>query len=267
MAIGVAANASFSAAFQGIPTTAVFMRSDYHLGNAELGLVLGLGVALSELPWGLLTDRWGDRRVLLTGLLATSIDLAFMAIFAVPTPFAIPSVLKRSFEMLTVGLLGGSVNGSSGRAVMAWFREGERGFAMSMRKTAVPAGGGLGALALPSISSQFGFASVYGFLALLCMITAVFAWRWLHEPPAVDAPALIKKAAPVSEPFIPNPLRDSRIWRLAIGIGVFVCASICRTDFRCDFLHDHCRAGVVTISVILAIIQLGAAVMRVWSGR
>ncbi|SDR14166.1 hypothetical protein SAMN05444161_1792 [Rhizobiales bacterium GAS191] len=31
LGVGVAANASFSAAFSGIPTTAVFMRSDYHL--------------------------------------------------------------------------------------------------------------------------------------------------------------------------------------------------------------------------------------------
>ena len=44
------------------------------------------------------------------------------------------------------GLLHGSVNGSSGRAIMALFREGERGFAMSRRQTAVPLGGGLGAL-------------------------------------------------------------------------------------------------------------------------
>src|SRR5882757_8917498 len=71
LGIGVAANASFSATFSGIPATAVFMRSGYQLGNGQLGLVLGLlglGVALSELPWGLLTDRWGDRHVLLTGL-------------------------------------------------------------------------------------------------------------------------------------------------------------------------------------------------------
>ena len=56
--------------------------------------------------------------------------------------------------LLLVGLLGGSVNGSSGRAVMAWFREGERGLAMSIRQTAVPAGGGLGALMLPALASQ-----------------------------------------------------------------------------------------------------------------
>ena len=64
LGVGFAANASFAAAFSGIPTTAVFLRSGYHIGNSGLGLVLGmlgLGIALSELPWGLLTDRWGDR--------------------------------------------------------------------------------------------------------------------------------------------------------------------------------------------------------------
>lgn len=75
LGVGFAANASFSAAFSGIPTTAVFLRSGYHLGNEGLGLVLGmlgLGIAVSELPWGLLTDRWGDRRVLLLGATPSS---------------------------------------------------------------------------------------------------------------------------------------------------------------------------------------------------
>ncbi|RVC96272.1 MFS transporter, partial [Mesorhizobium sp. M2A.F.Ca.ET.017.03.2.1] len=83
LGIGVAANAGFSATFSGIPATAVAMRQGYHLDNASLGLalgLLGLGVALSELPWGVLTDRWGDRRVLLTGLGATAAWLLIMAL-------------------------------------------------------------------------------------------------------------------------------------------------------------------------------------------
>jgi MFS family permease len=81
--VGVAANASFSA----IPTTAVFIRSAYHLGNTELGValgLLGLGIAISELPWGLLTDRWGDRTVLLAGLGLTALALLVMACFVAP---------------------------------------------------------------------------------------------------------------------------------------------------------------------------------------
>jgi sugar phosphate permease len=154
LGIGVAANASFSATFSGIPATAVVLRQGYHLSNAELGLalgLLGLGVALSELPWGLLTDRWGDRRVLLIGLGATAAWLFIMAMLVVPTRVGIPDVTLLSASLLFTGLLGGSVNGSSGRAIMAWFRESERGFAMSIRQTAVPLGGGLGALVLPSL--------------------------------------------------------------------------------------------------------------------
>ncbi|CAB3675855.1 hypothetical protein R8871_02271 [Paraburkholderia graminis C4D1M] len=185
LGVGFAANASFSAAFSGIPTTAVYLRSGYHLGNEGLGLVLGmlgLGIAVSELPWGLLTDRWGDRRVLLLGLLSTAAALAGLALFAAPFGSHVPHVTTLAVGLLLVGLLGGSVNGSSGRAVMAWFREGERGLAMSIRQTAVPAGGGLGALLLPALASRFGFVSVYAVLALGCAITAGFAWRWLHEP-------------------------------------------------------------------------------------
>jgi MFS family permease len=278
LGIGVAANASFSAAFQGIPTTAVFMRADYRLGTTELALVLGLmglGIAVSELPWGLLTDRWGDRRVLLLGLCATALSLAGMALFAVPTHMAVPGVATLACGMLLIGLLGGSVNGSSGRAVMAWFADGERGFAMSIRQTAVPVGGGMGALVLPSLAAKMGFGVVYGMLSLLCAASAFFAWKWLHEP---SRPGGVPNAAPGARPKAvsaltqapaagPGPLADPGLWRLAFGIGLLCVPQFAVLTFAAIFLHDFCHAGVATISTVLVTVQVGAAVMRVWSGR
>src|ERR1700753_3305654 len=84
LGIGVAANGSIGAAISGIPATAVFLRSGYRLTTASLGSAfgaMGLGLALSELPWGLLTDRIGDRKVLLLGLSLTGLVLAWMAAF------------------------------------------------------------------------------------------------------------------------------------------------------------------------------------------
>ena len=127
LGVGVAANVSFSAAAAGIPTTAVWLRADYHLGNAALGLALGamgLGAALSELPWGVATDRWGDRPILLTGLATTAAALLSMMLFVVPSHADVPGLLWLVMSMCLVGLVGGSVNGSSGRAVMRWFQEG-----------------------------------------------------------------------------------------------------------------------------------------------
>ncbi|RWC89507.1 MAG: MFS transporter [Mesorhizobium sp.] len=263
LGIGVAANAGFSATFSGIPATAVVLRQSYHLGNAELGLalgLLGLGVALSELPWGLLTDRWGDRRVLLIGLGATAAWLLAMAMLVVPTMSGIPDVMLLAASLLVTGLLGGSVNGSSGRAIMAWFREKERGFAMSIRQTAVPLGGGLGALVLPSLALAFGFAAVFGLLAAVSALSALFAWRWLHEPPtAGEGHAVLSDG--------PAPLRNIEVWRISTAIGLLCFAQVAVLTFASVFLHDFAGLGTTAISASLVAVQVGAMVMRVWSGR
>ncbi|WP_454721149.1 MULTISPECIES: MFS transporter [Cupriavidus] len=266
LAAGVAANVSFAAAIGGIPTTAVLMRGSYRLGDGELGFCLGmtgLGIALSEVPWGLLTDRLGDRRVLMGGLAATALWLVLMAATMTPAAGRVPAHALLAFGLLVLGLLGGSVNGASGRAVMAWFREGERGLAMSLRQTAVPAGGGLGALALPPLAQAWGFAAVYGALALLCAATAAFAWRWVHEPPAAQPAGHASHAGVLAR----GPLRDALIWRLVGGMGLMCAPQVAVLTFATVFLHDFSHLGMAAAGAAVATVQAGAAVMRVWSGR
>jgi len=269
LAAGVAANAAFSVAFSGIPMTAVLMRTGYQLDNATLGLVLGLmglGIAVSELPWGLLTDRWGDRPVLLTGLGSTATALVAMALWAAPSAQHIPGLGWLAAGLLLVGLLGGSVNGASGRAVMTWFAANERGLAMSIRQTAVPLGGGIGALVLPFVALHFGFAALYGLLALLCALSAWMSWAWVHEPPiARDAPRT--SSAATAEAPKTGPLRDARVWRIVLGIGILCAPQFAVLSFGTVFLHDFGHAGLATITATMVFTQVGAMVMRVWSGR
>jgi MFS family permease len=264
LGVGVAANASFSAVAAGIPTTAVWMRNSYHLGNAQLGLALGatgLGIAVSELPWGVATDRFGDRPVLVAGLLGTALALVTMALYVAPSAASIPALGWLVIAMALVGLLGGSVNGSSGRAIMSWFKEGERGVAMSIRQTAVPLGGGIGASLLPWLASSHGFATVYSVLALMCAIPAALALRWLHEPSHLVASGK-QTAAPQ-----PSALGERQIWRVALGIAVLCTPQFAVLTFATVFLHDFGRLGTAAISAAMASLQIGAMIMRVWSGR
>jgi MFS family permease len=274
LGVGVAANAAFSAVAAGLPTTAVWMRSGYQLGNAELGLVLGatgLGIAVSELPWGVATDRFGDRPVLVAGLLGTALALLTMALYLAPSAASIPALTWLVIAMALVGLLGGSVNGSSGRAIMSWFKEGERGVAMSIRQTAVPLGGGIGASLLPWLASAHGFACVYSVLALMCATPAAFALRWLHEPPHAEAAgaavAATVGAGKQTAMLQPSALGELRIWRVALGIAVLCTPQFAILTFATVFLHDFGRVGTVAISAAMATLQIGAMVMRVWSGR
>jgi MFS family permease len=268
LGVGVAANTGFSAAAAGIPTTALWLRSDYHLDNADLGLTLGamgLGVALSELPWGIAADRWGDRPVLLTGLISTAAALLAMMLWVVPAPGAVPGLAWLVAAMCAVGVLGGSVNGASGRAVMRWFKEGERGLAMSIRQTAVPLGGGLGALVLPSLAANAGFRPVYGVLGLLCAASALLTWHWLHEPPeAPFEPHLRARAKAV--PTV-SPLRDPMVWRVVLGVGILCAPQFAVLTFATVFLHDAGHIGIAGITATMVTVQLGAMIVRVWSGR
>ncbi|NRO96316.1 MFS transporter [Paraburkholderia sp. NMBU_R16] len=266
LAAGVVANAAFSAAAAGIPTTGVWMRTDYRLDNAGLGLVLGsigLGLAVSELPWGVATDRFGDRPVLLIGLAGFALALFMLLLAGVPSGTSVPPLALIAAGMCIVGIFGGSVNGSSGRAVMRWFGERERGLAMSIRQTAVPLGGGIGAALLPWLASSYGFAAVYGALALMCTMAAVLTWRWLHRPPMDDGGS---SSAPTPT-STRGPLADWQIWRVALAIGILCVPQLAVITFGSVFLHDFGRLGTAGISVTMAAVQLGAMVMRVWSGR
>lgn len=264
--VGVAANASLAAAFQGIPTTAVFMRADYHFSTQTIGLIfglMGLGFAISELPWGILTDQWGDRRVLLIGLISTAIILWLICLFFTPTSIYSPNAYGLAIGCILVGLLGGSVNSSSGKAVMKWFDDSQRGLAMSIRQTAVPLGGGGGALILPLLAKYYGFIGVFGILAVFCSITAFLTWLWLGES---SQPTAIKKIKDKNELEL-NPLKNRQIWYLVIAIGVLCAPQFAILTFISVFFHDFSHFDLWITTTALIIIQLGAMTFRIWSGH
>jgi sugar phosphate permease len=264
LAAGFAANAAFSAAISGLPAAAVLLRSQYVLSTGDLGIAfsaVGLGIALSELPWGMVTDRAGDRSVLLAGLGLTAAVLLWMAAFVSPSAAHLPSLAHLVTCMALLGLAGGSLNGSSGRAVMAWFSEAERGLAMGIRQTALPVGGAVGALAVPAAARACGFAPVFAGLALCCLMAAVYCWHCVRPAAAASIPLAQRPGE--SAPRIPF---DRRVWRIALGIGALCVGQIAVLNFMAVFLHDLARLGVVATSAWMATYQVAAAALRIGSG-
>jgi predicted MFS family arabinose efflux permease len=145
---------------------------------------------------------------------------------------------------------------------MRWFADGERGLAMSIRQTAVPLGGGVGALLLPALALHAGFAALYGLLAALCAAAALLSAAWVRDPDAAGADG---QAA--ADPPRGTPLRDARVWRIVAGIGVLCAPQFAVLSFGTVFLHDVGHAGLATTTATMVVVQLGAMAMRVWSGR
>jgi sugar phosphate permease len=149
---------------------------------------------------------------------------------------------------------------------MRWFSDGERGLAMSIRQTAVPLGGAIGAPLLTLLARQGGFAAVYGTLAALCLGAAGLAAGWIREPaPAAGAAPRAGEIEPDVRPQ--SLLRDVRAWRTAAGIGILCAPQFAVLSFGSVFLHDFARLRLGSIAALMASVQIGAMVMRVWSGR
>jgi nitrate/nitrite transporter NarK len=253
LALGTAAQASYSAVFLGIPVIAPQLRDEYGLTLTEVGLVIAaanVGSMLTLLPWGLLTDRIGERAVLTAGLTGASVALAGAA-------YA-PSLVALVVTLMVAGAAGGSVNAASGRAVMSWFAPAQRGLALGIRQTAVPLGGAVAALVLPSVALAGGVRAALLCLAAGCLGTAMAGALGLREAPVQGDEPLVDLA---------HPLRDARMWRLSIGSGFLVAAQTSILAFAVLFLHGERGLSAGAAAGILALMQVLGAALRIASGR
>jgi MFS family permease len=253
LALGTAAQASYSAVFLGIPVLAPALREEYGLSLTRVGFVLAaanLGSVVTLLPWGLLTDRVGERFVLALGLTAAGAALgaaAFASAFGTLVAF-----------LVFAGASGASVNAASGRAVMSWFASSERGFALGIRQTAVPLGGALAALTLPPVVAAGGTRA--GLLALAggCLAAAAGGVLGLREAPAPEGETLED---------VVHPLRDQRMWWLSSGSALLVAAQTSILGFAVLFLHRERGLSTATAAGLLAVMQVLGAGLRIAAGR
>lgn len=252
LALGTLAQASYSAVFLGIPVLAPQFSAEYGLSLTEIGVVLAafsIGSVATLLPWGLLTDRVGERGVLATGLGAAGVTLIFAA-FA--SGYASLVAL-----LVVAGGAGASVNAASGRAVMGWFDPAQRGLALGIRQTALPLGGAAAAVALPPIAAAGGTQAGLLVLAAACLATAIAGAIGLREAPPDDEPL----------GDVLNPLRDARMWRLAGGSGLIVAAQISIMAFTVLFLHGARGLSTTAAAGVFAAMQVIGAALRVAAGR
>jgi len=275
LGVGFAAQAGFAIAFQGIPVTGAVMQDDYRLTTGQLGLILSVmsfGIAISDVVWGILTDRHGERRILVTGLAALTVAFALCAVFLVPHAGGRPSVALLGLGLLIAGILGGSVNGASGRAIMAWFKKNERGFAISVRVTAVPVGGAIGAALLPMLALHAGFGVLFAVLTGVSLLITLSTYLWLDEPPldsglAVPKGSRVEKKAARAASTVRNPLKVLEVWRIAVASGLLNFPQFIVLTFGSVFLHDVKHVGLGVVALVVSLVQIGGAVGRVSGGR
>jgi MFS family permease len=247
---GVVAQASYAMTGLGLPAIAPAIRRDFGLTLTQTGVVLAasfLGSVPTLLAWGLIADRIGERLVMAVGLTAAAGALVWAA-------------YASSFAMLVVALavaggVAAGVNSATGRAVMSWFAQEERGLALGIRQMAVPLGGAIGAVALPLLEQHVSLHAAFIALALASLVGAVVAFVLIRVEPSEDHSELAR------------PLRDGRVWRISIGSTFFVTTQLSLLGFFVLFLHDHRGVSTTIAAGALAVTQVLGGISRIALGR
>ena len=252
LAAGTLASTSLSAVQIGISAIAPAIRSDYDLSLAQMGVVLAatnIGMTLTLLPWGIVSDRIGERLSIVIGLSGAAVALATAA---ETTGFA--SLVA---SLAAAGALGAAVNSASGRAVMHWFAPTQRGLALGIRQAAIPLGGFAGAIVLPALVSADGVHAAFIALALNATLWAMLAGLVLRER-HVDED--------IAGEFV-SPLRDLRMWLLCSASAFVLAGQLAIMAFVVLFLHDARGFSTAHAALVLAAVQVGGAAMRIAVGR
>ena len=224
------------------------------LTQAELGLLTTAiwgGILLGVLPGGILSDRLGERFVVLGGgvvtaafLLLASRSQSFVPLFLLLIPAAI-------------GAAPATPGGT--RALAAWFPRSQQGMAMGIRQTGVTLAGLITAVLLPPIALTLGWAAAIRTVAVLALLSVIAFAIFYREPEATRGRSTAQ--------FRIRELARSRPWLFATGFGwVFMGALGCVVAYTTTALHQDAGIGTQQAGLMLAVLQLGGMVGRIGWG-
>ena len=252
LGVGSLATASLAAVQGGLPAVSPAIQDAFDLTLVQVTAVFtafAVGTVVTLLAWGVASDARGERTIIAAGLAGGS-----AAMFAAATSHGYVALLV---WMALAGMLGSAGIAASGRAVFGWFPRDERGFALGIRQTAVPAGAALASFTLPPLASAAGVHAPLYALAGLMLVAAVAAAVWLRDGPRLESAA----------PEAPDAARDPRIWRLSAASSLMIIGQVGLTSLLVLYLYRERHWTAAHAALALGFVQVGAALARLSAGR
>lgn len=208
------------------------------------------GVMLALVAWGLVTDRRGERLVLLAGLSLTTIAGAAAALA--------PSLAWLTVALFFGGAAAASTSAASGRVVVGWFPPRRRGLAMGIRQMAQPVGVGIAAITIAVLADARGVYAALWVPTIATALAAVLVAAVVLDPPRPDP-----KDGPA-----PNPYRGNRFLARIHGVSVLlVVPQFVVWTFALVWLVQDRGWSPGAAGALVALSQVGGALGRIAAGQ
>jgi MFS family permease len=289
LAIGVAAQASGTVVVSTPALLIPQLRGVLGLDLAQAGLLAALptlGMVLTLVAWGGLTDRYGERWILSGGLLLTVIAAAGAALSSAFVDHATSGGPLLVFGLLLTltGMAAASTNAASGRVVIGWFPARRRGLAMGIRQTCQPLGVAIAAVTVPHLAASAGIGAAVLLGAAMTLASAVACAAWIVNPPrpATTSPQLLAPLVPSHPATNPhpastsaatarsdtgNPYRSSStLWRIHLASALLVVPQFTLSTFGLVWLVSGQGWTPLAAGILLGAAQFGGAIGRIGIG-
>ncbi len=254
LAVGVLAQASTTV----VVSTPVFLIPLLHsvrgLSLAQAGLLAAapnLGMVLALVAWGAATDRWGERRVLVAGLLVTAV-----AVVAAGFVSGYPAL---GLLLVAAGIGAASTNAASGRVVVGWFSRERRGLAMGIRQSCQPLGVAVAALAVPPLVAAGSLAPALIFGAILVAVSAAACALFIVDP---ARPQRLRVEGVSDSPY----RRDGTLLRIHLVSILLVVPQFTLSTFGLVWFVAELHWPALAAGIVVAVAQFLGAGGRVGVG-
>jgi MFS family permease len=230
------------------------LHTERGLTLAQAGLLAAapnLGLVVSLVAWGAATDRWGERRMLVSGLLIATI--------AVVVASFVSSYSALGVILIFAGIGAASTNAASGRVVVGWFPKEKRGLAMGIRQSCQPLGVAVAALVIPPLVAAGTIAPALIFGAALLGVSTVLCAVTIVDP---ARPARVRVNGQSDNPY----RRDGTLLRIHLVSILLVLPQFTLSIFGLVWLVTDLHYSTLAAGIVVAAAQFLGAGGRVGVG-
>ncbi len=251
LGVAVVSQFGFSAADQGVPLLAGFVKADLGLSSTIAGLAVSsvlFGKIFGSYLAGEAADRVGERAVLIGGGLVASV----MILVGAASPLGVLFPL-----LFFAGFAGAASTPAGGRLILLAFPPERRGLALGLRQTGIPAAGLAMALILPPIAHTAGWRWSIAAIAAIMAVSVV---------PLIltAAPKTVRdvRNSPAGRHIATNPeLRRLTAWNCLFVTGQFAVLAFLPLD-----IHQRAGLSLPRAALLVALAQVTGIAGRLFWG-
>lgn len=236
---------SFSVAKKSMADAGVF-------DAAELGLIgsaVFFAYAFGKLANGVLADRVNTRKFMATGLFVSAVINLTLGFSTAFTVFLVLWALNGWFQSFGAA--------SSVVTITHWYDGKERGTFYGMWASSHNIGEAITFIGTAVVVSTFGWMWGFRVAGLLCIVMAIFIWRFLYERPEVyGLPSAIREPDSTSHQSVGQKqwavFKNPAVWILALSSASFYVTRYAINSWGVFFLEAEKGYSTITAGQILA---------------